>query len=416
MTGRTLEQRAAATVERRATEKAGLHQSSALGPQALPTTPSPHNPPLEGEGLAAERVRAQHLSPPLRPSALGPRPSLSISLAERGWLPDALIRFGIRRMCAQRLREEHAGDAVAAWSRFRQCLDDLRASPVAIHTEAANEQHYELPPRFFELCLGRRLKYSSCLFAQPGDNLDEAEEAMLETCAERAGLADGHDILELGCGWGSLTLWMEMHFPQSRITAASNSRPQREFIEARCRDLGIGNVTVITCDVNGLELAPAQFDRVVSVEMFEHMRNYDLLMRNIACWLRPGGKLFVHIFCHRELMYPFQTEGKDDWMGRHFFTCGLMPAADTLLWFQRDLRIEEHWRVAGTHYMKTANAWLTNHDAHRVEVLEVLREAYGDEAPLWNQRWRMFWMACAELFGYRGGSEWLVGHYRFVKP
>jgi len=327
-----------------------------------------------------------------------------------------LIRFGIRRLCAQRLREELSDDATAAWQRFQACLDDLRASPVAIHTEAANEQHYELPPRFFELCLGRRLKYSSCLFARAGASLDEAEEAMLGACAERAELADGQDILELGCGWGSLTLWMARQFPQSQITAVSNSRSQRQFIEARCRESGIVNVTVITCDVNRLELAPARFDRVVSIEMFEHMRNYERLMRNIAGWLRAGGKLFVHIFCHRELMYPFQTDGEDDWMGRHFFTGGMMPAADTLLWFQRDLRIEQHWRVSGSHYMKTANAWLANHDANRVDVLEVLREAYGNDAPLWNQRWRMFWMACAELFGYGGGSDWLVGHYRFVKP
>jgi len=396
------------SIERGRVEKAAALRPSALSPQPS-TTPSPPNPPLEGEGSIAERDRA------LRPSAPSPQPSLSIRLAESGWLPDIVIRLGIRRLCAQRLREEHGGDAVAAWSRFERCLEDLRASPIAIHTDAANEQHYELPPRFFELCLGRRLKYSSCLFARGDESLDQAEEAMLGSCLERAELADGQDILELGCGWGSLTLWMARHFPQSRITAVSNSRPQREFIEARCRESGFGNVTVITCDVNCLELAPAQFDRVVSVEMFEHMRNYERLMRNIARWLRAGGKLFVHIFCHRELMYPFQAEGKDDWMGRHFFTGGLMPAADTLLWFQRDLRIEQQWRIAGTNYEKTANAWLANHDAHRVEVLEVLRETYGNEAPLWNQRWRMFWMACAELFGYRGGSEWLVGHYRFVK-
>jgi cyclopropane-fatty-acyl-phospholipid synthase len=350
-----------------------------------------------------------------RPSSLVPSRFSLISLAEHGFLPDNLIRMGIRRLCAQRLRAEHADDAVAAGRKFQERLDDLRSSPLALHTEAANRQHYELPPRFFELCLGKRLKYSSCFFSRGDESLDKAEEAMLSLYRERAQLSDGQDILELGCGWGSLTLWMAQNFPRSRITSVSNSRPQREFIEARCREAGFANVDVITCDVNQLELGATQFDRVVSIEMFEHVRNYEQLLRGIASWLRPGGKLFVHIFCHRELMYPFETEGDDNWVGRHFFTGGLMPAADTLLWFQRDLHIERHWRLSGAHYQKTANAWLANHDTHRREILDVLREVYGEQAPLWHQRWRMFWMACAELFGYRGGNEWLVGHYRFAK-
>lgn len=341
--------------------------------------------------------------------------SVSIFLAERGLLPDRLIRMGIRRMCKQRLREEQAGDSVSAWENMRLRLDELRTSPVAIHPDAANEQHYELPARFFELCLGKRLKYSSCYFPRGDETLDQAEESMLALYGERAQLVDGQDVLELGCGWGSLTLWMAQHFPQSRITAVSNSRPQREFIEARCRASGFSNVAVLTRDVNQLELQASRFDRVVSIEMFEHMRNYERLLHSIACWLRPGGKLFVHIFCHRELMYPFETEGSGNWMGRHFFTGGLMPSADTLLWFQHDLAIEQQWRLSGAHYERTANAWLANHDAHRDEALDVLRGAYGALAPLWHQRWRMFWMACAELFGYRGGNEWLVGHYRFAK-
>jgi cyclopropane-fatty-acyl-phospholipid synthase len=340
-------------------------------------------------------------------------PTGLIGLAERGWLPDAAIRFGIRRMCAQRLREEGAGNAVDASLRLQGRIDELRTAPVAIHTDAANAQHYELPPRFFELCLGKRLKYSSCLFPTGRESLDEAENAMLALYAERARLGDGQDVLELGCGWGSLTLWMAERFRNSRITAVSNSRPQREFIEARCRERGLNNVQVITHDVNTLQLERARFDRAVSIEMFEHMRNYDTLLGRIASWLRPGGKLFVHIFCHRELLYPFETEGDDNWMGRYFFTGGLMPSADTLLWFQNDLRIEQQWRLSGTHYERTANAWLANQDAHRDEVMRVLADAYGDDAAIWNQRWRMFWMACAELFGYHGGNEWIVGHYRF---
>ena len=353
-----------------------------------------------------------------QPSALGPQPSLfsPIGLAERALIPDAVLRLGIRHMCARRLREEHSTAAVAASQKFQARLDELRASPLAIHTGAANEQHYELPPRFFELCLGKRLKYSSCLFARGDESLDQGEAAMLELYGQRAELADGQDILELGCGWGSLTLWMAQRLPNSRITAVSNSRPQREFIETRCRASALTNVRVVTCDVNELELPAAQFDRVVSIEMFEHMRNYEWLMGNIASWLRPGGKLFVHIFCHRELMYPFETDGADNWMGRYFFTGGLMPAADTLLWFQRDLRIERQWRLSGRHYQRTANLWLANQDAHRDEVRDVLRSVYGDAARVWQQRWRMFWMACAELFGYRNGNEWLVGHYRFAKP
>ncbi|MET0224986.1 MAG: class I SAM-dependent methyltransferase [Dokdonella sp.] len=339
-----------------------------------------------------------------------------IALAERGLLPDSVIRHGIRRYCAARLRSERAGSLEAGWLRFRAALADLRASPLAIETQAANAQHYELPPRFFELCLGRHLKYSACWWDAHTSCLDEAERQMLALYGERAELADGQQILELGCGWGSLTLWMAARFPAARITAVSNSRPQREFIEARCRERGLANVRVITQDINTLQLRSDTFDRVVSIEMFEHVRNYQHLLARIAGWLRPTGKLFVHIFCHRELMYPFETEGTDNWMGRHFFTGGLMPAADTLLHFQQHLTIEEQWRLSGTHYQKTANAWLADHDRNADEVMDVLETAYGRDAALWNQRWRMFWMSCAELFGYAGGEEWMVGHYRFVKP
>ena len=343
-----------------------------------------------------------------------PAPGL-LGLAERGLLPDTLLRLGIRRLCAQRLADESAGGPEVQARRFERRLQELRDSPVAIHTDAANRQHYELPPAFFRLCLGKRFKYSSCFYATGDETLDQAEEAMLALYGERAQLANGQDILELGCGWGSLTLWMAERYPQSRITAVSNSRPQREHIEAQCRERGLANVRVITRDVNDLALDAGSFDRCVSIEMFEHMHNYTRLLRNIRGWLRPGGQLFVHIFAHRTLMYPFETEGDDNWMGRHFFTGGLMPAADTLAFFQDDLVLRQRWLVDGTHYERTSNHWLANQDANRDEVMAVLRDAYGDQAGLWFQRWRMFWMACAELFGYDGGREWLVAHYRFER-
>ena len=336
-----------------------------------------------------------------------------IEWCERGWVPDVLTRVGIRRLSAQRLREEYAGDW---YGRFSERIEGLRVAPIAIEMRAANEQHYELPPAFFERCLGKRLKYSSCFYANGDESLDVAEEAMLTLYNERAELRDGQDILELGCGWGSLTLWMAEHFPNSRITAVSNSAPQREFIEARCRERGFSNVKVITCDVNELKLDPSSFDRCVSIEMFEHMRNYEILLGRIASWLKPGGKLFVHIFVHREVMYPFETTGDDNWMGRYFFTGGLMPAADTLLYFQRDLRLEQQWRVNGRHYQQTSEHWLANTDAHGNEILAVFKATYGAEhAQVWLQRWRIFYLACAELFGYQNGEQWLVGHYRFVK-
>lgn len=339
-----------------------------------------------------------------------------IDLCERGLVPDALTRLGIRRLCAQRLREEHDGDAVAAWTRFRELLDGLRSSPLAIETDAANRQHYEVPARFFELSLGKRLKYSSCYYPTGRETLDQAEEAMLALYGERAELADGMRILELGCGWGSLTLWMAERFPNARILGVSNSASQREHILGQCAKRGLDNVEILTRDVNVLDLGERRFDRVVSVEMFEHVRNYRVLFERISGWLDPGGKLFCHVFCHRELMYPFETEGEDNWMGRYFFTGGLMPAADTFLHFQEHLRLEEQWRLSGTHYERTSNHWLENQDRHADEIQRLFEDVYGKaEAKVWAQRWRMFWMACAELFGYAGGNEWLVAHYRFQK-
>ena len=353
-------------------------------------------------------------SPTAELSTDRPGPGL-LGLAERGALPDALLRHGIRRLCARRLAEERREGLAAQSARATRLIEELRASPIAIHTAAANAQHYELPAAFFEQCLGPRLKYSCALYPTGDETLAEAEEAMLRMYEERAELADGQSILELGCGWGSLTLWMAERFPRARITAVSNSHRQRAHIEAACRTRGLENLRVITADVNALALEPAAFDRCVSVDMFEHMRNYGSLLHRIAAWLRPGGKLFVHLFAHRTLCYPFETAGEDNWMGRHFFTGGLMPAADTLLHFQDRLRLEQRWLIDGTHYERTANHWLERQDANAAAVRATLRDAYGERADLWFQRWRIFWMACAELFGYARGQEWLVAHYRFVR-
>jgi len=339
----------------------------------------------------------------------------AIAFAEQGLLPDSLVRLGIRQLIKKRLREEYEHDPVQRDARYRQLLDSLRQSPIAIATDSANAQHYEVPTRFYRYALGKHMKYSSCYWDEQTETLDQAEARMLALTLERAELLDGQEILELGCGWGSLTLWMAAHLPNSRITAVSNSSSQRETILQEARERGLNNIEVITCDVSQLSL-DRQFDRIVSIEMFEHMRNYDLLLDKIAGWLKAGGKLFVHIFCHRHLAYPFETAGEDNWMGRYFFTGGLMPAQDTLLHFQNRLQLECQWEVSGSHYQKTAEAWLANMDRHGAEIYRLFQDIYGKkQARLWRQRWRIFFMACAELFGYRNGEEWLVTHYRFVK-
>ena len=324
-------------------------------------------------------------------------------IVDSGLVPAPLLRAGIRAVCALRLRDERRrprgfADALIA---------ELRRSDIAIHTDAARAQHYEVPAAFFQRVLGPHLKYSSCYWPSGVDTLGAAEAAMLGLTAERAGLADGQRVLDLGCGWGSLTLWAAARYPRSQFTAVSHAHGQREFIEDQARRRGLGNVTVRTADVRAVELPAGAFDRVVSIEMFEHMRNYAALLHRIAGWLAPGGALFVHVFAHRAHAYPFEDAGASDWMAREFFTGGLMPSTDLLRHFQDDLQITDAWQLDGTHYARTAEAWYDNLMAHRAELTELL----GSNAKL--QRWRVFFLACAELFGYRGGREWGVAHYRF---
>ncbi len=352
----------------------------------------------------------------------------STGLVERGLVPDALIRRQIRGLLAQRLREEFRSGFEEQSDWLRQFLAQMRSSPIALSTDKANEQHYEVPARFFELTLGPRLKYSSGLWGPACRSLDEAEEAMLALTAERAQIEDGQRILELGCGWGSLTLWMAERFPNATILAVSNSASQRAFIEERMAQRGLGNVHIVTDDMNSFDAraySASSFDRVVSVEMFEHMRNYELLLSSIASWMRPDALLFIHIFTHRIFTYPFEVRDAGDWLAEHFFTGGIMPSDTLLLNFQRDLRIEDHWLLSGTHYQKTARAWLDKTDTHREEILALFESAYatrlsGGErramARRWFNRWRIFYMACEELWGYAGGSEWGVSHYTLRKP
>jgi cyclopropane-fatty-acyl-phospholipid synthase len=347
--------------------------------------------------------------------------SFSLRLLERNLVPDSLIRNRIRALLQARLAEEDKGDPERQQQHLMDLIRRLKASPIAINTAAANEQHYEVPTEFYLHVLGKHLKYSSCYYERrdenPAEGLDAAEARMLQLTCERARLQDGERILELGCGWGSLSLWMAAKYPKARITAVSNSRTQKEFIDARAAERGLNNLTIVTSDMNVLAFpSDTQFDRVVSVEMFEHMRNYDELLKRVASWMKPNATLFVHIFTHHRFAYPFEVRDESDWMAKYFFTGGIMPSDDLLHYFQKDLHLIEHWQVPGWHYQLTSEAWLQKMDAAKNEVMPILAKAYGaEQVTKWWVYWRVFFMSCAELFGYDRGREWLVSHYLFEK-
>lgn len=337
------------------------------------------------------------------------------TLLEKDLLPDFLIRIGIRRLLAQRLRDERKESTQEQQAHLMKLIDQLVSGPIAVNTHDANEQHYEVPTEFFAYVMGKHMKYSSGYWKNDGVTFDQSEEDMLELTTERAELKDGMEILELGCGWGSLSLFMAMKYPNARITGVSNSRTQKEYIDREAAKRGLANLTIITADMNTFTI-DRTFDRVVSVEMFEHMRNYEKLLEKVASFLKREGKLFVHIFTHKEFAYLFEVKDESDWMSKYFFTGGIMPSDHLLMYFPKHVTIRKHWHVSGTHYSKTSEMWLKNMDAHEQEIRPILAATYGEKnVTKWWCYWRVFFMACAELWGYKNGEEWIVSHYLFEK-
>lgn len=333
-------------------------------------------------------------------------------ITERGLMPDRLTRIGIRSLLQDRLAslppEPLSGKYL---KKFVRAMD---RSDIAIHTHDANQQHYEIPAEYFDLVLGPHKKYSCCYWDQHTNHLVDAEENALRTCCERAAIANGQQILELGCGWGSLSLWIAEHYPESQVTAVSNSVSQKNWILAQCAARGLQNVQVITADIIGFAI-DEHFDRVLSVEMFEHTRNWRRLFDKVSGWLKADGQFFMHVFCHHRSPYFYELDGDNDWMTRYFFRGGLMPSAALPEKFQDSLRLREKWSWNGEHYAKTLRAWLQRHDAQKAQILGLFSDVYGDEADIWFVRWRLFYLACEELFRYNKGEEWFVGHYLFDK-
>ena len=335
----------------------------------------------------------------------------TVRLAENGIIPTWLIRAGIRMRLKRKLEQEH--DRHPAFKE--NFVKMLRNSPIAIATDDANDQHYQVPTDFYKTILGPCLKYSACYWPEGVETLQAAEIASLELVAERAQIDNGHSILDMGCGWGSFSLWAASQFPDSQILAVSNSLTQAQYIRSEAETRGLGNLNVVTR--NMVEFDPEQsFDRIVSIEMFEHMRNYEMLFRRVSGWLKPGGRLFVHVFSHKTYAYDYDDSDPSDWMSNYFFTGGIMPSHDLFSHFNQDLQIDEDWKLNGMHYTRTLEAWLDNLDAEFDYIHPLFMNHYGkDSTKQWINRWRMFILACSELFGYKNGTEWGISHYRFKK-
>lgn len=337
------------------------------------------------------------------------------NLLIKNLLPDQIIRFGIRNLLKQRLKSERKNSPEEQKKHFMGLVNYLSENPIAVNTAEANEQHYEVPTEFYKNVLGAQLKYSSGFWEYGANNLDEAENDMLALTCERAQLINGQEILELGCGWGSLTLFMAEKYPDSNITAVSNSRTQKEFIDGEAGKRGLKNITVITSDINDFEINK-KFNRVVSVEMFEHLRNYKTVFNKIYDWLESDGQLFIHIFSHNKYAYLFEVKDDTDWMAKYFFTGGIMPSDNLLLYFSENFEVKNHWVVDGKNYERTANAWLDNMDNNKYAIMNLFSKIYGEENRIkWWVYWRVFFMSCAELWGYKNGNEWFVSHYLFKK-
>lgn len=340
---------------------------------------------------------------------------MSMSALQRNVIPDVLLRWGVRKLLEGRLQDITQPTLEAHMHHLLAFVQSLKEMPIAVNTEDANAQHYEVPTEFYQLVLGKRLKYSSAYFPEKNSTLDEAEEAMFAMYAKRAQLKDGQSVLDVGCGWGSLSMYIAEKFPNSTVTGVSNSETQKAFITEECRKRGLSNVTIITCDMNVFN-ADNTYDRILSIEMFEHMKNYEKLLKKISSWLKPDGLLFIHIFVHKSSPYHFEDQGEDDWMSRNFFTGGTMPSNDLLLYFQDDVSIVNQWFVNGTHYARTSEAWLVKMDTQLNLIRPIFVKTYGEgEATKWVANWRTFFIAVAEMFAYRNGEEWGVGHYLFKK-
>ena len=334
--------------------------------------------------------------------------NLGIKLTELGIIPESVLRVAIKKIIQQRLSEIPI-NTEERQSKKTDFIEALRSSPIALSTNQANEQHYEVPPSFFQEIMGSYLKYSCGWFDENTTSLDTAEENMLKLYVERLGIQNHQRVLDLGCGWGSFTLFAAEKFPNSNFVAVSNSNDQIEFIKNTAKARSLENVEAIKQDMNDLSLE-GSFDRIISVEMFEHMRNYGALLKNLGDHLLKDGKLFVHIFTHRDHPYPYEVRGPSDWMSKYFFTSGLMPSHDIFSYFEEDFVVRQSWKINGMHYAKTCNLWLQNHYKNKKTILDIFTGHYPNPRQ-WFVRWQLFFLACEELFAYSEGKEWFVSHY-----